>query len=285
MDIWETSVPDRMEPTGWLGRYLQSCACGTDGHLEAIEMGPVVQRAFWTELTLVPALSNLAAFQYGSPRANPAARSYEVQALRSALAQTRGRPEEEFLRQSTLIALEDADTMSTVAQSYQSTVAYPQQSYLGESLRTIAQIIAANIGTKVFFATLGGFDTHANQAATQQRLLTDLDNALEAFMQDVQRLGRYDDVAVMTFSEFGRRVSENGSLGTDHGTAEPLFIVGGGVRGGLQGAYPSLADLEMGDLKYSTDFRSVYSTVLQSWLGTAPQQVVGGDFPQLQLVA
>src|SRR5204862_4187275 len=129
MDIWETAVPERVEATGWLGRYLQACGCGTDQHLEAIEMGPVVQKAFWTELTLVPALSNLAAFQWGSPRANPAARNYEVQALRSALAQTRSRPEEEFLRQSTLIALDDADTMARVAQSYQTTVAYPQQSY------------------------------------------------------------------------------------------------------------------------------------------------------------
>ena len=110
-----SEAPEQIEPTGWLGRYLQACGCGLDSHLEAIEMGPIVQRAFWTELTLVPAISNLAAFQYGSPRANPAARAYELQALRSALAQTRGRPEEEFLRESTLVALDDADILSKVA--------------------------------------------------------------------------------------------------------------------------------------------------------------------------
>lgn len=285
MDIWETAAPDRVEPTGWLGRYLQACACGTEKHLEAVELGPTVQRAFWTELTLVPAISNLAAYQYGSPRANPAAREYEVRALRSALTQTRGRPEEEFLRQATLTALDSADIIQQIAQSYQSPVSYPQ-TYLGESLRTIAQIIAGDIGTKVFFATLGGFDTHANQAATQQRLLTDLDTSLEAFLQDMERLGRYEDVLVMTFSEFGRRVAENASGGTDHGTAEPLFIVGGGVRGGLHGTYPSLADLDRGDLKFTTDFRAVYSTVLQDWLGaTGTEQIVGGSFPSLSLIA
>jgi len=146
-------------------------------------------------------------------------------------------------------------------------------------------VIAGEIGTKVFFATLGGFDTHASQAATQQRLLTDLDNSLEAFMRNMESLGRYDDVMVVTFSEFGRRVAENGSNGTDHGTAEPLFVLGGGVKGGLHGSYHSLSDLDLGDLKYATDFRSVYSTLLQGWLGTGPEQVVGGTFPTLPLVA
>src|SRR5439155_11591684 len=107
---------ERIEPSGWLGRYLQGCACGNANHLEAIEMGPTVQKSFWTELTLVPAISNLATFQYGAPRANPAARGYEVHALRSALAQTRGRPEEELLRRATLLALDDADALGKVAQ-------------------------------------------------------------------------------------------------------------------------------------------------------------------------
>ena len=284
MDIWQTAVPEQIADTGWLGRYLQSCACGTDTHLEGLVMGGVVQKSFWTELTLVPAISNLAAFQYGSPRANPAARGYEVQALRTALAQSRGRPEEEFLRQSTQIALDDADILGQVAQGYQIAVAYPQ-SYLADSLKTIAQIIAGDAGTKVFFATLGGFDTHAGQAAQQQRLLTDLDSSIDAFMQDMERLGRQEDVMIMTFSEFGRRVAENGSNGTDHGTAEPLFIVGGGVRGGLHGAYPSLSDLERGDLKHTTDFRSVYGSVLQGWMGAPADQILGGDYPSLPLVA
>ncbi len=284
MDIWQTAVPEWVEPTGWLGRYLQACACGTGKHLEGIALGPTVQRSFWTELALVPAISNLAAFQYGTPRGNPTARGYEVEALRRALTQTRGRPEEEFLRRSTQIALDDADALGQVAQSYQTTVAYPQ-SPLAESLKTIAQIIAGDVGTRVFFATLGGFDTHAYQAAQQTRLLTDLDTSLEAFLQDVEHLGRHDDVAVMTFSEFGRRVHENGSGGTDHGTAEPLFVVGGAVRGGLHGTYPSLADLDRADLKYTTDFRSVYGSVLQGWMGVPAAQILGGDFPMVPLVA
>ncbi len=284
MDIWQTAVPDRIGETGWLGRYLEACVCGTDKHLEGIVIGGVVQKSFWTELTLVPAIANLAAFHYGSPRANPAARGYEVQALRTALVQSRGRPEEEFLRRSTQIALDDADLLGRVADGYQTVAAYPP-GYFAESLKTIAQIIAGDVGTRVFFATLGGFDTHAGQSAQQQRLLTDLDSSLEAFMQDLERLGRQDDVMVMTFSEFGRRVGENASSGTDHGTAEPLFILGGGIRGGLYGAYPSLSELDRGDLKYTTDFRSVYGSVLQDWLGAPAGQILGGTFPSLSLVA
>jgi uncharacterized protein (DUF1501 family) len=247
-------------------------------------MGPTVQRSFWTELALVPAISNLGAFQYGGARANPAARAHEVEALRRAVAQTRGRPEEEFLRRSTQIALDDADALGQAAESYQTTVAYPQ-SYLAASLKTVAQIIAADVGTRVFFATLGGFDTHANQAVQQTRLLTDLDLSLDAFVEDLERLGRLDDVTVMTFSEFGRRVTENGSNGTDHGTAEPLFVVGGAVRGGLHGTYPTLADLDRADLKHTTDFRSVYGSVLRDWMGAPADQILGGAFPSLALVA
>jgi uncharacterized protein (DUF1501 family) len=284
MDIWQTAVPERIEPTGWLGRYLQACSCGTDKQLEGISLGSTVQKSFWTELTLVPAISNLAAFRYGSPRANPDASQYEVEALRRALSQARGRPEEEFLRQATRTALDDADTMERVAQGYQTTVEYPQ-GQLGLGLKTIAQVIAGDVGTRVFFATLGGFDTHANQPFQQQRLLTELDGAIDAFMQDLEHLNRQDDVLLMTFSEFGRRVQQNASNGTDHGTAEPLFMVGGGVQGGLHGAYPSLSDLDRGDLNYTTDFRSVYSSVLRGWMGVAPEQILGGAYPTLPLVA
>jgi len=284
MDIWQTAVPERLEQTGWLGRYLQACACGTDKQLEGISMGATVQRSFWTELTLVPAISNLAAFRYGNPRANPDASQYEVEALRRALSQARGRPEEEFLRQATRTALDDADVMEQVAQGYQTSVEYPM-SPLGQSLKTIAQVIAGDVGTRVFFATLGGFDTHANQPFQQQRLLTELDGSIEAFMQDMERLNRQNDVMLMTFSEFGRRIQQNASNGTDHGTAEPLFMVGGKVQGGLHGAYPSLSDLDRGDLKYTTDFRSVYSSVLQGWMGVSPEQILGGAYPTLPLVA
>jgi uncharacterized protein (DUF1501 family) len=284
MDIWQTAVPDRIEQTGWLGRYLESCACRTATQLEGISMGPTVQKSFWTELTLVPAISNLAAFKLGSARATPDQSQYEVEALRRALSQARGRPEEEFLRQATRTALADADVMERVAGGYQTTVEYPP-SPLSQSLKTIAQIIDGDVGTRVYFATLGGFDTHANQIMQQQRLLGELDGAVDAFMQDLEQLGKQDDVMLMTFSEFGRRVGQNASNGTDHGTAEPMFMLGGGVHGGLHGAYPSLIDLDRGDLKFTTDFRSVYSSVLQGWMGVSAEQILGASYPTLPLVA
>jgi uncharacterized protein (DUF1501 family) len=174
--------------------------------------------------------------------------------------------------------------LAQVVQSQPSPITYPA-SYFGQSLKTIAQVIAGEVGTRLFFTTLGGFDTHAGQGAAHQRLLTDLDGSLEAFTQDLERLGRLQDVLVMTFSEFGRRVAENGSGGTDHGTAEPMFLLGGGLTGGLYGRYPDLADLERGDLKHTTDFRSVYGTVLSGWLGASAEQVLGGAFPSLGLFA
>ena len=129
---------------------------------------------------------------------------------------------------------------------------------------------------------MGGYDTHANQKPTQDKNLAQLGDALEAFMQDLANIGQQDNVVVMTFSEFGRRVKQNGSNGTDHGTAEPMFIIGNKVQGGLYGTYPSLEDLDNnGDLKFNADFRSVYAGMLRDVVGTDPAPVLAGDFPPI----
>ena len=130
----------------------------------------------------------------------------------------------------------------------------------------------------------GSFDTHTNQRATQDRLLGDFANSVDAFYKDLVAHGNDKRVLALTFSEFGRRVGENASRGTDHGTAAPLFMIGGGVRGGLYGAHPSLDDLDKGDLKFTTDFRSVYATVLERWLGRPSTAIVGGTFNQLAAI-
>jgi uncharacterized protein (DUF1501 family) len=154
---------------------------------------------------------------------------------------------------------------------------------LARRLALIAQIIKAGFGTRIFYTSLDGFDTHANQLGTHAALLTELADSIAAFHADLSRAGQADRVALLTFSEFGRRVRENASQGTDHGAAAPLFVVGPVRQGGLVGAHPDLEALDDGDLKFHTDFRRVYAAVLESWLGCPSAPVVGAGFPPLEL--
>jgi uncharacterized protein (DUF1501 family) len=150
----------------------------------------------------------------------------------------------------------------------------------------VAKLIGGGLPTRVYYVSQGGYDTHTNQIASQQRLLQDLGDSTKAFVEDMKAQGNMQRVLVMTFSEFGRRVNENANGGTDHGAAAPMFIVGNKVKGGLLGQYPSLApsDLFQGDIKYNVDFRSVYAGVLESWLKTKSAPILGKQFTPMQIV-
>jgi uncharacterized protein (DUF1501 family) len=159
---------------------------------------------------------------------------------------------------------------------------------IGTNLQRVAALIAAGLPTRLYYVTYAGnsFDTHVQQADLHSRLLMYTADAVRGFMEDLKRLGRADDVAVMMFTEFGRRVEENGSLGTDHGTATPMFVIGKGVRGGLFGQHPSLTDLDDGNMKMTTDFRRVYATMINGWLGYSNTQLVlKGQFEPLGIFA
>jgi uncharacterized protein (DUF1501 family) len=156
---------------------------------------------------------------------------------------------------------------------------------LGRSLSLAAQIIGSKTGTRVIYVQHGSFDTHVNQKATQDRLLAEFSDAMKAFYDDLASHGNDERVLTMTFSEFGRRIEENGSRGTDHGEASPLFLVGGGVKGGVYGAYPDLSNTSMGNVAFKTDFRSVYATVLERWLGQPSQSVLHGTFAHIGALA
>ncbi|MBC8003437.1 MAG: DUF1501 domain-containing protein, partial [Opitutaceae bacterium] len=167
---------------------------------------------------------------------------------------------------------------------YRTLVDYGSDNNLTLDLKKTAAMIAAGLPTRVFYLNQGGFDTHAAQAETQQLLLIYLADALHGFMKDIKRIGRADDVVVMVFTEFGRRVRENASNGTDHGTAAPMFVLGKPVKGGFYGTAPSLTDLDDGNLKMTTDFRSVYATMLSGWMGFEDTpSVLRGKFPALPL--
>jgi uncharacterized protein (DUF1501 family) len=177
-----------------------------------------------------------------------------------------------------------SDKIRSIASRVTNVATYPG-SQLGNSLKLVAKLIGGGLPTRVFCVSQGGYDTHTNQANAQERLLRDLGDSVKAFVEDMQGQGNLPRVLVMTFSEFGRRVAENANGGTDHGAAAPMFVVGDKVKAGLLGRYPSLApvDLFQGDLKYNVDFRSVYAGVLESWLKTPSEPVLGRNFLPVQV--
>ena len=189
----------------------------------------------------------------------------------------------EFLQRTALGARMSSDKILEITRKSRSSVGYPA-SQLGNSLNLVARLIAGGLPTRVYYVSQGGFDTHANQIPGHDRLMTDLNAAMSSFTTDLKDQGNFGRVLLLTFSEFGRRVAENGSLGTDHGAAAPLFVMGGGVKPGLHGTYPSLTDLHDGDLKFHTDFRSVYATVLEKWLGAPSEKVLGRAYPTLSFL-
>lgn len=156
---------------------------------------------------------------------------------------------------------------------------------LGKNFKTIASLIQSDINTKIYYVSLGSFDTHVGQEGQQKRLFTELNGAIEAFVKDLKKNNRFQDVAIMTFSEFGRRVAQNASGGTDHGTANNMFFISGGLKQqGLINDLPNLADLDAGDLKYTVDFKNVYATFLHNWLGADDEKILGKKFEKMGFV-
>jgi uncharacterized protein (DUF1501 family) len=186
------------------------------------------------------------------------------------------------LRAQAETAYRTAAKLREAAAKYQSDVDYPGD--LGAQLRRAAQVIAADLGVRLVWVSQSGYDTHSKQAPAHQGLLGELSGALAAFQKDLDRLKLADRVLLMTFSEFGRRVDENASQGTDHGAASCLFLCGAKVKGGLAGTYPSLARLGEGDLIHTVDFRAVYAVVLAKWLGCDAEKVLGEKFPAMDLL-
>ena len=286
MDIWHSAAPDTFERSGWLGRYVGACQCSQDNALPAISVGDQLNTLFWTDTTLVPAVASIGAFSFLTDTKYKNDRTFQMQTLQNIYNQAGNWSQyESLIRRGTLQALAGSDELQKVAADYQSPVQYPTNNGLAAQLKLVAQVIHGNLGTRLFSVSMGGYDTHANQKTTQDKNLGQLGDAIEAFMQDLANMGQQDNVVVMSFSEFGRRVKQNGSNGTDHGTAEPMFIIGNKVQGGLYGTYPSLEDLDNnGDLKFSSDFRSVYAGMLKDVVGTDPTPILGGSFASIDVV-
>jgi len=280
MDIWQTLDHSGQGSQGWLGKYVAGLV-DKDGHpFQSLAIGASLPTALQALNADVPVVGDPKQYALqadaGQPKSAADARVQALLKLYNTYPQSA--PYAALLDATAQSAYTGSRQLLDVASRYQPQAKYPG-SNLAKGLQTLAEAIVEGLGLRVGYVTLGGFDTHAQQANTQANLLKDLADSLTAFYADLAAHGASQDVVVMTWSEFGRRVEENASLGTDHGTAAPLFVLGDAVRGGVYGEPPSLNKLDnAGNLVYTTDFRSVYATVLEAWLGAPAQAILGGDF-------
>lgn len=301
-EIWVTaSDSQRVERHGWLGRYFDHACAGADP-IVGVALGRTMPQAFAARSPTGVSLENPQAFKYvdhdDAEMGEMAGGEKFYRQMNTDIGQTGGSIQSlgsgrltvddprAFLERTALDAQMSSDTIRKVAAKVQNHAAYPANA-LAANLKLVAQLIAGGLPTRVFYVSQGGFDTHTNQLGAHARLLTDLGGALAAFTADLKALGQLDRVAVLTFSEFGRRVAENRSGGTDHGAGAPLFVIGGKIKAGFHGQPPSLApkDLTNGDIRFGTDFRSVYAGLLEHWLRTPSAPILGRAFDPLRLIA
>ena len=276
MDIWQSaSTSNEYVNTGWVGRYLDAQCKGCDKPTQAMELDEVLSLALKGEQ------SKGLAFKDPKKLFNSSNGKYfkDINANHQS-----GEETIDYLYKTMSETISSADYIYQQSKTHPTNEVYPATS-LGKDLKTIASLIFSDINTKVYYVSLGSFDTHVNQEGQQKRLFTELNNAVKAFTSDLKKNNRFNDVLMMTFSEFGRRVTQNASGGTDHGTANNMFFISGGLKQkGVLNAMPDLADLNEGDLKHKVDFKNVYATVLNKWLGADDKMILGGKFETLNFI-
>jgi len=280
-EIWETaSDSNQFLPTGWLGRYFDNaCAGGAATDPCGVNISSEVPQAFLSERPHPT-------FSIGPNLRNRRQQSENIALLEQMIQSPGAAPDDHdnagYLRHTMMDALVTEKKFQKALADYQTKADYPTTPF-GGSLRNVAALIAAGTATRVYYVSLSGFDTHNNQLNTQNNLLRQLSEGLAAFQRDLEAKRLDTQVLTMTFSEFGRRPSENESKGTDHGTAAPLFVLGSRIKPGLHGSAPSLELERNQDLQYGTDFRQVYSTLLDKWLGCPAAEVVEKPFAPLDI--
>jgi uncharacterized protein (DUF1501 family) len=295
-DIWSTADPNNSNGLGWVGRYLDALPSPVDPLIGWNTTGSL-PHVLQTARTAVPAIPSASGYAFSSPNSGAELIAERTAALRISSHVPVDRPELAFVYESSQAAMATLDRVATVG-SYTSSLTYPNTGF-GQAMRAVAGAMSKGIGTRIFYVTTGGFDTHSAQNVNQTNgayygLMATLNDALLAFYTDLNNQGLLQDTLVVSFSEFGRRISENGSSGTDHGAASVMMVMGGRVNGGLYGTAPNLntdpqnptLENSAGDVHYETDFRSVYAQVADRWLGTDSVRLLGGDFrkPSLSFI-
>lgn len=277
MDIWQAaSQSNQYWSTGWVGRYLDAQCQHCDKPTQAVEIDDM--------LSLALKGNNINGIAVKDPKRLYGTSNEKF--FRDALQQhaENGEQPVDYLYKTLAQTLSSADYIYKQSKLHPTSAEYPKTE-LGNNLKTIASLIFSEINTKVYYVSIGSFDTHVNQQAQQQRLFTEMNSAVTAFVSDLKQNNRFEDVLLFSFSEFGRRVQQNASRGTDHGTANNMFLVSGGLKQkGLINPMCDLADLQDGDLKYQVDFKNVYATIINKWLGADDTAILGSKYDYMSFI-
>jgi uncharacterized protein (DUF1501 family) len=285
MDIWHTAEPTTIANEGWLGRVIREIDPAGEHVLTGIHFGRGLPRALGCRGVPVASVGNLDTYGLFPDVQDEWLRQAALETFSKMYGGSQGRDVvKRYLGQTGSDALKGADILRTAPAQYHSTVDYPD-SALSHNLKSIAQVRFAELGTRIYYTTIGGWDTHSGELLTHAKLWREVSDGVGAFMADLQEHGYDKDTLILVFSEFGRRIRDNGS-GCDHGSGGVAFLIGGAIKGGMYGTYPSLKveDQLEGDLHFNNDFRCTYSTILDQWFGMAPAPIVNGHFEQFDCV-
>ena len=286
MDIWHTALPDEIGNEGWLGRVIREIDPSGENVLTGVNFGRGLPRALGVRGVPVASVGNLETYGLFTDIEDEATRSLALRAFAHMYGGVQGKdPVLDFLGQTGSNALKGADILRTAPEKYSSSIEYAANP-ISQSMKSVAQVLFADLGTRVFYTQHGSFDTHSGELTSHAKLWQEVSGAIGDFYDDLKEHGREDEVVVLVFSEFGRRIKDNGS-GTDHGSGGVAFVIGSVVKGGRYGQYPSIreADQLEGDLHFNNDFRSTYSTIIENWFGLDAVPIVNGTFEQFDFVS
>ena len=286
MDIWHTAESDHIANSGWLGRTIRELDPGGKNVITGINFGRGLPRALHCKGVPVASVGNLETYGLMPDIADRLTREMAVDVFARMYGPDDSRDSVmQAISETGMSAYLGADVLRTASQNYSSSIEYEAEVEIAQSLRDIAQVLLADLGTRVFYTQHGGYDTHAGELDNHARLWHELSTAVNDFIADLDEHGRGDDAVVMIFSEFGRRIQDNGS-GTDHGSGGISFVIGNSVKGGFYGEYPSLDPSEQveGDMRFNNDFRGLYSTLLERWMGVDSQAVLNTNYEQFDMI-
>jgi len=283
MDIWQAASLNEKLTEGWLGKALKKMPGGTQSfHLKSSNQSSPL--ALEGAPMRVPSIASLEEFQLRTTAASGADKKEQQKVVEEAVKTKTGKPSLlDFVSRTAATTYASSKRLAEIGKNYQPKSPYPNTP-LANRLKLAAQLIDADLGARVFYVSIDGFDTHATQAPAHANLLAQVSGAMTAFYKDLKARGHADRLLMMTFSEFGRRARENGSKGTDHGSGAPLFLIGGKVKAGVIGKHPSLTNIPQGNLEFHTDFRQVYATILERWLGVSSKDVLGGAYKPVDVL-
>ena len=285
MDVWHTAEPTDIATEGWLGQAIRDLDPRAENVVTGVNFGRGLPRAMYAKDVPVASVGNLETYGLMPDIKDEAARKIALEAFSQIYGGSGKDTISQFISQVGMDALKGADILRTAPAKYSSGIEYAD-SPIAQNMKNIAQVMFADVGTRIFYTQHGSYDTHSNELNAHAKLWNDVSTAVADFMDDLKEHDRDKDTLVLMFSEFGRRINDNGA-GTDHGSGGVAFVIGGDVEGGLYGEFPSLREEDQleGDMHFNNDFRITYSTILDRWLGVDPVPITNGSFEQFEFIA